>query len=275
MDDTLNPIWKALSDPTRRAMLDSLRERPRTTGELATAVEASFGLSRFAVMKHLGILEEAGLVVARRKGRERWNYLNAVPLRRIYERWVSEYASEWASSMLRLEQAATAQPEAENRTGGTTPMNATLGSTNMNVIEIEQEVPVGAGPETVFEALTSRIGEWWDHTFSDAPKGVRLEPRVGGRFFEEYADEEGGVLYGTVTHIKRGSHLTITGPMGMTNAVLGVIRFDLEPREGYTLVKLSHQAIGDVREETRQSYTSGWKAILEKRLKPFAERASG
>ncbi|MBI3459844.1 helix-turn-helix transcriptional regulator [Candidatus Acetothermia bacterium] len=95
-------VWKALSDPTRRELLDLLKERPQTTGELCAAFEK---LSRFAVMKHLRVLEAVKLVVVRRDGRQRWNHLNAVPLRQIYERWVSKYESEWAGALLKLNRA--------------------------------------------------------------------------------------------------------------------------------------------------------------------------
>lgn len=78
-------IWKALADPTRRAMLDVLREGPRTTGALCRRFRR---LSRCGVMKHLGILEAAGLIVIKRHGRFRWNYLNPIPIRQIYERWM-------------------------------------------------------------------------------------------------------------------------------------------------------------------------------------------
>ena len=72
-------MWKALADETRRAILDILRKSPRTTGELA----AQFPVTRFAVMKHLRVLVDAGLVLVERKGRKRWNVLNPVPIRRI------------------------------------------------------------------------------------------------------------------------------------------------------------------------------------------------
>jgi DNA-binding transcriptional ArsR family regulator len=98
MEDELDAVWKALADRTRRQLLDLLRDGPHTTGDLC----ARFEMSRFGVMKHLGVLEEAGLLTVRREGRERWNYLNAVPLRRIYERWVSKYAEFWSASLLSL-----------------------------------------------------------------------------------------------------------------------------------------------------------------------------
>jgi DNA-binding transcriptional ArsR family regulator len=98
MTDALEGVWKALADSTRRRILDLLRAGPRTTGELC----ARFAVSRFAVMKHLAILERAGLVLVRREGRQRWNYLNAVPIRQIYERWISDYEGIWAGSLLNL-----------------------------------------------------------------------------------------------------------------------------------------------------------------------------
>lgn len=95
-------VWRALADPTRRRLLDLLREGPRTTGALC----ARFPLSRFGVMKHLAVLERAGLVLVERRGRERWNYLNAIPLQQIHDRWISGYATFWAPALLRLKRRA-------------------------------------------------------------------------------------------------------------------------------------------------------------------------
>lgn len=99
MDGSTDRVFSALADPTRRRVLDLLRERARTTGELAGAFP---GLSRFAVMKHLGVLEDAGLLIWRKEGRQRWNHLNAVPLREVYERWVGRFESAWAEGLLEL-----------------------------------------------------------------------------------------------------------------------------------------------------------------------------
>ncbi|MDP9113209.1 MAG: metalloregulator ArsR/SmtB family transcription factor [Acidobacteriota bacterium] len=100
MVNDLDPVWKALSDPTRRAILDRLREGPRRTTEI---VEAFPHLTRFGVMKHMDVLRNAGLIVTRAEGRQRVNSLNAVPIRQIYERWVSRYQEFWADSLLRLQ----------------------------------------------------------------------------------------------------------------------------------------------------------------------------
>lgn len=91
-------IWKALADATRRTILDELREGPRTTGDLC----ALFAMTRFGVMKHLQALESAGLIVVERRGRERWNHLNPVPIREIYRRWIRPFEEETADRMLRL-----------------------------------------------------------------------------------------------------------------------------------------------------------------------------
>jgi len=99
MPDDLDPIFKALSDPTRRAILDLLRQGPRTTTEI---VDAFPKLSRFGVMKHIDVLRNAGLIQTREDGRQRVNSLNAVPIRQIYERWVSNYQELWVDKLLRL-----------------------------------------------------------------------------------------------------------------------------------------------------------------------------
>jgi DNA-binding transcriptional ArsR family regulator len=98
MPRDLDPIWKALADPSRRRILDLLRDGPRTTWDLC----ASFESSRFAVMKHLRVLEHARLILVRRRGRERWNYLNPIPIQTIYERWLTPYAALWAGELLDL-----------------------------------------------------------------------------------------------------------------------------------------------------------------------------
>jgi len=91
-------VWRALGDPTRRRILDLLRARPRTTGELA----GEFEVSRFAVMKHLATLVDAGLVLAERRGRERFNHLNPVPIRAIYRRWIRPFETASTDKLLLL-----------------------------------------------------------------------------------------------------------------------------------------------------------------------------
>lgn len=96
-------VWRALADATRRSMLDLLREQPHTTGELC---EAFPDLGRTTVMKHLDVLTACRLVVVRRSGRFRWNFLNPVPIQEICERWVQRQVANLATSLLRLKRHA-------------------------------------------------------------------------------------------------------------------------------------------------------------------------
>ena len=84
-------IFKALANQSRRALLDCLKEAPRTTGMLCEALPA---LDRCTVMQHLKVLEEADLIIVRREGRERWNHLNALPIKSIHDRWIGAYAAQ-------------------------------------------------------------------------------------------------------------------------------------------------------------------------------------
>lgn len=104
--DELDPVWKALADPTRRAILDFLREGPRTTTEV---VDAFQHLTRFGVMKHLEGLRQANLVSTREAGRQRVNSLNVVPIRQIYERWVGPFQELWSGELLRIKEFAEAE----------------------------------------------------------------------------------------------------------------------------------------------------------------------
>jgi DNA-binding transcriptional ArsR family regulator len=105
----LDRVWKALADETRRAILDYLRNGPKKTTEI---VEQFPELTRFGVMKHIQVLRDAGLINTREEGRSCVNALNAVPIRQIYERWVSKFAEHWATTLLGLKESL------ENNTEG-------------------------------------------------------------------------------------------------------------------------------------------------------------
>jgi DNA-binding transcriptional ArsR family regulator len=105
--DDLDAVWRALANPHRRRLLDFLRERPRTTGELAEAL----GENRFLVMQHLNLLREANLVSVEADGRRRINHLNSVPIQQIYERWVGKYQGDWASALVGLKRTVESSSE--------------------------------------------------------------------------------------------------------------------------------------------------------------------
>lgn len=97
--DDLDAVFKALANPVRRAICDALKPRPLTTGQLC---ELFPEMNRCTVMQHLKVLEEAGLVVPVRKGRERFNYLDAMPIQAIHERWIGPHAAAAAAGLSKL-----------------------------------------------------------------------------------------------------------------------------------------------------------------------------
>ena len=99
MIPAMDDVFRALADPTRRSLLDELF---REDGQTLSALEQRLPMTRFGVMKHLKVLEEAGLVVTRKRGREKLHYLNPVPIRLIHDRWVSKYAEPWVSGLTAL-----------------------------------------------------------------------------------------------------------------------------------------------------------------------------
>jgi uncharacterized protein YndB with AHSA1/START domain/DNA-binding transcriptional ArsR family regulator len=125
----LDLVFKALSDPTRRGLLDVLFERD---GQTLSALEQRPAMTRFGVMKHLKVLEEAGLVVTRRRGREKLHFLNAVPIRLVHDRWVSKYAEPWVATLSELKR------EMEE-----------------NGMEKIFEIYIKTTPERLWEAITS------------------------------------------------------------------------------------------------------------------------
>src|ERR687891_1327446 len=92
----MDAVFRALADPTRRELLDELL---REDGQTLSALEARLPMTRFGVMKHLRVLEEAGLVTVQRRGREKLHFLNPVPIRLVHDRWVSKYAEPWAAAL--------------------------------------------------------------------------------------------------------------------------------------------------------------------------------
>ena len=99
-DNTLDDkVFKALAAPIRRELLDALRDNPQTTGDLCRCFPQ---VNRCTVMQHLGVLEEADLVIVNRIGRQRWNHLNAIPIKRIHDRWIGAYAAGAADLLDRM-----------------------------------------------------------------------------------------------------------------------------------------------------------------------------
>jgi DNA-binding transcriptional ArsR family regulator len=252
LEDETAPLWRALADPTRRRILDLLRARPRITGEIAS----EFAISRIAVMRHLEVLADAGLVTSRKRGRERWHYLNAVPLERLYERWHDPLAAGWASRLLRLQRSVEqAEGQRVNPTG--------------LAIDLALDVTIEGTPAAVFSALTDDPGGWWGHPFlRQQAIGLTLEPRIGGLLLERW--EQGGALVAAVTGWQEARHLQLTGPFHLGVAV-AVATFDLAPTESGTLLKFTFRAVGDIDPELAEAMSKGLSELVSERLKALVE----
>jgi DNA-binding transcriptional ArsR family regulator len=232
-------VWRALANPIRRQLLDSLSAGPRTTGDLAGEVP---DLSRFAVMQHLGVLTEAGLVVARSRGRYRFNHLNPVPLRRWYERWVAPLADGVAKEMLALERAV-------HQTGGeqTVSVAAPAKADEYRTVRIQTELRFRAAPQRVYDVLVERSREWFPATYGeDKVKAIVLEPRVGGAYYEDWGEGRGH-LYGIVSAYDPPFQLAYRGRLEM-GTILDT-EYELEADGEETILRVSKVAVGPISEE--------------------------
>lgn len=143
----------------------------------------------------------------------------------------------------------------------------------VRAVQIEQEVTIAAPPARVYDALTKEVSAWWGlpHMYAEDARDIILEPRVGGRFFEDWGNGE-GALYAIVTIARRPERLRMSGSMGMRGAVAGVIEVTLTPKGAGTVVRLSHRVVGEVTEETESGYRDGWRGLFAERLKAYVER---
>jgi len=248
-------VWRALGDPTRRQILDLLRDGPRTTGELAQRFEQS----RYGVMKHLSVLQAAELVTVERDGRRRWNHLNAVPLREIYERWLGPYQEFWSTSLLRLRDLVADPERPSPHEQQEKPMS------ELHSFEIQQEVTLDASVAKVWAALTADIGKWWAHRVGEAGSAVTLDPRIDGHFEERWGDGD-GVVWGRVIDLRQGKRLRLRGCLGMTGAGTNDYVYEIEARGDKTLLKLTHHSVGYRDPQTEANYRDGWKGLFGKYL---------
>ncbi len=234
-------LWRAVSEPTRRRLIELLRDGPRTTGELCRG----FPTTRFAIMKHLGVLERCGVVTVTRSGRQRWNTLNLEPLRGLEGRWP----------------AAAGEPAAR-------AAKPRVVTEDPPVVSLQAFID--AAPWRVFDALTVNVAAWWGapHLVSPDATNLVLEPQPGGRFYEEWGHRQ-GALRGVVVAIKQDERLAVTGAIFGAGAC--ALDFRLERREGGTLVSVSLAGAQPV------AGSCGDKAavlddLVRTRLKAFVER---
>ena len=251
-------VWPALGDPNRRAILDLLRDGPRTTGQIASR----FPSTRFAVMKHLRVLEGAGLVVVRRQGRERWNHLNAVPLQQVYDRWVTPYRALWVPKLTSLK----AQLEGEHAMTTIAPASP--------FVRVELEIRIEAPRDRVWKALVEDTTFWWPPSFYTGPaKGFHIEPRLGGRVYEDWGDEAGVVRY-RVFAINPHKSLDLQGAMGVPyGPAVTLLHVELEDDGTRTVLKLSDSTLGESGGACDGTKEEGWRQVFGEGLRAYVEKS--
>lgn len=261
-------VWKALADPTRRAILDRLRLGRATTGDLAGAFPA---LTRFAVMKHLAVLEAAGLVVARKEGRQKFNYLNAVPLRRVYERWVNRYQDRWAGSLTGLQRLAESGHAQE---GSHMPVE----TISVAATVVQTEITIDAPPQKVYDLFFDRAHDWF-YESEEKRKTVKtiVERKLGGLFYFESRPSGGHPdgppdqnVLGTITMLKPGRKIRMRGDCTIPSAFIANMTIAFEPAGKGTRVSVEHRMAGEYPEDLPAGFEEGWQDGLQK-LKTIAE----
>jgi len=228
----MDPVFRALAAPTRRSLLDELF---KADGQTLSALEARLPMTRFGVMKHLRVLEDAGLVVTRRRGREKLHFLNPVPIRLVHDRWVSKYAEPWAAGLSGLKRQ--------------------LEDTMEKVFEIY----IKTTPERLWEAITdseTRRKYWFG-------VGVTSDWTPGSRY------EAGHPA--ALTAIFEGENLEVDPPRRLVQTFRALWSEDAK-REGTSRVTWEIEPIGDscrlsvthdqLREDAKKEIYGGWPQIL-------------
>lgn len=253
-------VWRALASPHRRKLLDLLKDGPRTTGQLSRELP---DLSRFAVMQHLGVLEESGLVLARKDGRSRFNHLNPIPIRQLYERWMRSHSSIAAETALHLKRYAETTNEVAQQ----------VDQTQYRHVQIELELHINAPRDRVFKAVTEEFGNWWPHRYKP-DSTCYCEPVVGGKIGERFSNG-GGAVYGEIVYLDPPYKWISSGASSLNRGCHGYSVETLEDHEGGTLVKRSMHLWGTVPEEAEKMYREGSRMLLEQALKDYCEKGIG
>ena len=230
----MTDVFRALGDPTRRALLDRLHER---NGQTLTELCQGLGMARQSVTQHLGILEDANLVAVVRSGRERLHYLNPVPLQEIQERWISKFERS------RLKTVSTVKKRAEENTMPARP----------NFVYVTY---IGASAETVWDALTSEdlTAQFWGHSNVST-----WEP---GQSWKHVRIDGSGIadVVGRVVESERPSRLVITfADPDETTGPVPLVTFTIEEYKDIVKLTLVHENLPSA--EDAEAAALGWAAV--------------
>ncbi len=258
-------IWKALADPTRRKLMDLVRESPKTTGQLVEIFES---IGRCAVMKHLSILKKSSLIIPKKEGKLRWNYINAIPLQELYERWVKKYEAQWASNILQLKELTEYKSNINQLT------DKLIMEQQSKTINILLEIPIKAAISDVWDCLLNDVNLWWRKDFytSTKTKQFIIEPRVGGRMYEDYGNDE-GLLWAEVIVLDSPNTIEFKGHLSpqFGGPAMSFLKLTLKEDSSDTILTLSDTVFGDVDDNTQKELSSGWKMIYEHTFKKYVE----
>jgi uncharacterized protein YndB with AHSA1/START domain/DNA-binding transcriptional ArsR family regulator len=236
----MDEVFRALADPTRRSLLDELF---REDGQTLSALEGRLPMTRFGVMKHLKQLEEAGLVVTRRRGREKLHFLNPVPIRLVHDRWVSKYAEPWAAGLSELKNSL------EER------------------MEKVFEIYIKTTPERLWEAITD------PEIRSKYNFGLRISSdwTPGSRYESSHPAAPGPLV--------EGENLEVDPPRRLVQSMVALWSDDVKS-EGTSRVTWEIEPVGDsccltvthdqLRENANEQLYGGWPMILSG-LKTYLE----
>jgi uncharacterized protein YndB with AHSA1/START domain/DNA-binding transcriptional ArsR family regulator len=240
----MDEVFKALADPTRRSLLDELF---RSDGQSLTALEGRLEMTRFGVMKHLRQLEEAGLVVTRRRGREKIHFLNPVPIRLVHDRWVSKFAEPWVAGLTDMKQQLER------------PADRNGHRIERESMEKIFEIYIRTTPERLWEAITdpdirSRYN-FGARITSDFTVGSRYEQRTA----------ENGSLLGA------GVNIEVDPPRRLVQTMVALWGADVRA-EGTSRVTWEIEPVGDschltvthdlLRDGANGQLYGGWPMIL-------------
>jgi uncharacterized protein YndB with AHSA1/START domain len=228
----VDDVFRALADPTRRSLLDELF---RCDGQTLSGLEERFEMSRFGVMKHLKVLEDAGLVVTRRRGREKLHFLNPVPIRLVHDRWVSKYAEPWAAGLSDLKTRLE------------------------NSMEKVFEIYIRTTPERLWEAITDSETRGKFH-FGNR---ITSDWTPGSRFEMTHAGAPGP--------LGEGENLEIDPPRRLVQSMVALWSDEVKS-EGTSRVTWEIEPVGDscrltvthdqLREGANPELYGGWPMIL-------------
>src|SRR5216684_5204368 len=227
----MKAVFRALAAPPRRRLLDALFKED---GQTLSALERRLPMTRFGVMKHLRVLEEAGLVVTKKRGREKLHFLNAVPIRLVHDRWVSKYAEPWAATLSELKH------QLEDRT-----------------MEKVFEIYIKTTPERLWQAITDtemrRKYNFGAVFKSDWTQGSRLEAYGGGQLIAEGENLEVDPPHRLVQSFRAlwGEDVKSEGTSRVT--------WEIEPVGDSCLLKVTHD---ELREDANSQLYGGWPMIL-------------